>query len=112
MSDSDQSLGFDGSDAEDMDFEESYAPDEEDILKKQTYTILDSDKIAERVSNVVQETKEMFGLSIDEAITILRYFKYNIDKLKNSWFDDEIAIRKAAGIMPSGVDNYSSKVAI
>ena len=37
MSDSEGSLGFEGSDAEDMDFEQSYAPDEEDIMKKVSF---------------------------------------------------------------------------
>jgi ariadne-1 len=46
----------------------------------------------------VNEISDMLGLSEDDAISILRHFKWNIDKLQNEWFAKEKQLRLQIGI--------------
>lgn len=38
------------------------------------------------------------GLSSDEAVATLRYYKWNMDKLQNEWFENERKLRTKIGI--------------
>jgi ariadne-1 len=40
----------------------------------------------------------MLAINNDDAITALRYFHWNAEKLKDTWFDSEDATRKLIGI--------------
>jgi hypothetical protein len=40
----------------------------------------------------------VFGFNSDQAISVLRYFKWDLDKLQNTWFDREKELRKKIGI--------------
>ena len=46
----------------------------------------------------MQELIELLGCSYDEGIAIMRFFKWNIDKLQNEWFGNEKVLRKRIGI--------------
>jgi len=46
----------------------------------------------------VSELRELLGCTADQAIAILRYFKWNLDKLQNEWFNSEKQLRNKIGI--------------
>jgi hypothetical protein len=41
---------------------------------------------------------DMLGLTEDESISVLRYFKWNFDKLQNQWFEKEASLRPLIGL--------------
>lgn len=56
------------------------------------------ESIQKRMDDKINEASEMLGLSEDDAIQVLRYFKWNQDKLQNEWFAKEKQLRLQAGI--------------
>jgi hypothetical protein len=40
----------------------------------------------------------LFGLSTDDATATIRYFKWNMDKLQNEWFDNVKKLRTKIGL--------------
>lgn len=59
------------------------------------YTV---EKIHERQLQKVDEIKDLLGINPDKAILILRYFKWDTDKLQNNWFDKEKQLKLQIGI--------------
>ena len=45
------------------------------------------EKIQQRQMIKVEEIKDLLGCNSDAAILILRYFKWDVDKLQNNWFE-------------------------
>ena len=45
-------------------------------------------------NKVVEETKEILGLSEDDAITALKHYNWNLEKLQEQWFDNEAKTRQ------------------
>jgi hypothetical protein len=46
----------------------------------------------------VQEIIELMGCTLDQGITIMRHFKWNMDKLQNEWFGNERKLGRLIGI--------------
>lgn len=46
----------------------------------------------------VNEVRELLGLTADQAILVLRYYKWNFDKLQNEWFENERKLKKKIGL--------------
>ena len=46
----------------------------------------------------VVEIRELLGVNSDKAILILRYFKWDNDKLINNWFEKEKQLKLQIGI--------------
>ena len=59
------------------------------------YTV---EQIQERQMVKVNEIMDVFGFTIDQSISVLRYYKWNMDKLQNTWFDRQAELRKTIGI--------------
>ena len=59
------------------------------------YTI---ENIEKRINEKVSELKDVLGMNADQAIAVLRYFKWNMDKIQNEWFVDDNRLRKKIGI--------------
>jgi len=51
------------------------------------------DSIVERMNEKIEEVSDLLGLSEDQAILVLRHFKWNMDKLQNQWFSQERQLR-------------------
>ncbi len=50
--------------------------------------------------NLVNDARETLGVNDDQAITLLRYFKWNLEKLQESWFaDDQQKLMKKIGLV-------------
>lgn len=47
----------------------------------------------------VDEIKDLLGCKSDDAILILRYFKWDVDKLQNNWFEKEDKLKLQIGIV-------------
>ena len=45
----------------------------------------------------VDEIKDLLGCKSDDAILILRYFKWDVDKLQNNWFEKEDKLKLQIG---------------
>jgi hypothetical protein len=41
------------------------------------------------MADKVNEVSDLLGLSEDDAIAVLKHFKWNMDKLQNEWFPKE-----------------------
>jgi ariadne-1 len=59
------------------------------------YTI---EHIEKRINEKVAELKDVLGMTPDQAIAVLRHFKWNLDKIQNEWFEKENILRKQIGI--------------
>ena len=59
------------------------------------YTV---ESIEKRQVEKVQELQDLLGCSLDAGIAILRYFKWNIDRLQNEWFGNEKQLGKKIGV--------------
>ena len=59
------------------------------------YTI---EHIEKRINEKVAELKDVLGMTPDQAIAVLRHFKWNLDKIQNEWFEKENILRKVIGI--------------
>lgn len=46
----------------------------------------------------MSELTDMMGLTEDESMLVLRYFKWNMDKLSNEWFVKEKSLRLQIGL--------------
>jgi hypothetical protein len=52
----------------------------------------------ERVqTDKAKEIRELLGLTLDQAFQVLRYYKWNMDKIQNEWFEKEPKLRKVIG---------------
>ena len=58
------------------------------------YKCYSSDEIEERQQKIIQEVIELMGLSEDDAITALKHFSWNPEKLQEQWFDNERKTRE------------------
>ena len=59
------------------------------------YTI---EHIEKRINEKVSEIKDVLGMNADQAIAVLRHFKWNMDKIQNEWFNNDNKLRKMIGI--------------
>lgn len=73
---------------------------ERELVKTKDYAIWSSDEIEGRQKKIIEEATELLGLSEDDAITALKHFKWNPEKLQEQWFDNEEKTRKQCGLTP------------
>lgn len=56
------------------------------------------EKIQERQMEKVEEIKDLLQCNSDKAIQVLKYYKWDTDKLMNNWFDQEHKLKHKIGI--------------
>ena len=56
------------------------------------------EKIHQRQMEKVEEIKDLLGCKSDDAILILRYFKWDVDKLQNNWFEKMDKLKLQIGL--------------
>jgi len=64
------------------------------------YAIWTPDEIEGRQKNVIEEAIELLGLNEDDAITSLKHFNWNPEKLQENWFNNEEKTREICGLTP------------
>lgn len=67
---------------------------EDSLLKVKDYVIWSSEQIVERQKKVIDEACELLGISEDDAITALKHFNWNPEKLQENWFTNEEKTRE------------------
>ena len=67
---------------------------EDSLLKVKDYVLWSSDQIVERQKKVIDEACELLGISEDEAISALKHFNWNPEKLQENWFTNEEKTRE------------------
>lgn len=74
------------------------------MINTEPFILKEADQIIQVIPRITNEVQEFFDCSEDDAIIMLRHFKFNIEKLQNEWFDNE-GLKKAIGL------EYDSKIA-
>jgi hypothetical protein len=46
----------------------------------------------------VEAITDLLGIPSDKAILILRYFKWDVDKMQNNWFEKEEKLKLQIGL--------------
>lgn len=62
------------------------------------YAVWSAEQIVDRQKKIINEAIELMGLSEDDAITALKHFNWNPEKLQERWFDNEDETRKTCGL--------------
>ena len=57
------------------------------LLIQEAFIVYDRENIEKRLNEKISELTELLGLSKDDAIATLRHFKWDMDKIQNSWFE-------------------------
>lgn len=96
--------GEDGWDEEqdqdhDVAFVKKYS--EAQSFKTKDFVVWTINQIEDRQKKIVEEAIELLGLSEDDAISALKHFNWNPEKLQESWFDNEEKTRKTCGLTPA-----------
>jgi hypothetical protein len=68
--------------------------------KTKDYIAHSSDQIEERQKSIIEEAIEYLAIGEDDAITALKHFNWNPQKLKDYWYDNETKTRKTCGLEP------------
>jgi histidyl-tRNA synthetase len=84
--------GWDDDEVDEPEFQHQLS--ESALSNAKNYKIHSSDSIEERQKKLIDEAKELLGISEDDAITSLKHFDWNCEKLQEEWFDNEAKTRK------------------
>ena len=64
------------------------------------FTIIAMEDIEMTMNECIRKTKELFCTSEDNAITLLKMYKWNDDKLQQDYFGDDKAVSYKCGLLP------------
>lgn len=73
---------------------------ERSLIKTKDFAIWSADEIEGRQKKIIEEVSDLFGLSEDEAITALKHFNWNPERLQEQWLDNEAKTRSLCGLTP------------
>jgi ariadne-1 len=74
---------------------------EDSLLKVKDYVFWSSDQIEQRQKKWINQVVELLGISEDDAITALRHYNWNPEKLQESWFSSEEKTREICWLTPA-----------
>eukprot|EP00357_Protocruzia_adherens_P007125 CAMPEP_0114976138 /NCGR_PEP_ID=MMETSP0216-20121206/2500_1 /TAXON_ID=223996 /ORGANISM="Protocruzia adherens, Strain Boccale" /LENGTH=503 /DNA_ID=CAMNT_0002337021 /DNA_START=56 /DNA_END=1567 /DNA_ORIENTATION=- len=82
---------------------------EPELSKEKSYAVISGKEIDDRLNAKVRHIQDILDLDFNEAMIVLRYFKWNGAKVEESWFDDPDRLSRKIGIsaenVPKGVDS-------
>lgn len=84
--------GWDDEDVEDPVLENKVS--ESAIQNAKDFKVYSTEAIIEKQQKLVENIIELLGVSEDDAITALKYFEWNTEKLEERWFDDTDKTKK------------------
>jgi hypothetical protein len=90
--------GWDDEDQEELCLGRHYS--EGTLVKTTDYIAHSSEQIEERQKSIIEEAIELLGIGEDDAVTALKHFNWNPEKLNEYWFDNEAKARKTCGLEP------------
>ena len=62
------------------------------------FKVLSREQLGDRMNEVVEQLVEILCLSYDDAMTILRHYKWNSNRAQTEWFDDQDRVRDVVGL--------------
>lgn len=68
------------------------------LNRENSYTILKKDDIEKLRQRLIEDTMEFLGLEKEETALVLIHYHWNIDKLKDSWYENMEENRKKCGL--------------
>lgn len=68
------------------------------LTRQKSFSIISNEEISNKISNLLDEVVETFGLSHDEALILLVHYSWKNYKLQEELLDNEYKIRVEAGI--------------
>lgn len=69
-------------------------------FKTKDFVVWTIDQIEDRQKKIIEEAIDLLSLSENDAITALKHFNWNPEKLQENWFDNEEKTRKTCGLTP------------
>lgn len=60
-----------------------------EIVREDSLVVFSQDEIQNKMDKDLKQVQELCGMEKDEAILIMRYYKWNTDKLNEEWFDKQ-----------------------
>lgn len=97
--DSDYSPGFDSDRSDDL---------ADHRQKKKTYTILNEEDVKRNQEEDISTISSSLSVSRAVARILLHRFKWNVNDVHESWFADEVKIRKSMGLVEYPVVKFSN----
>lgn len=92
---------------EDYDEDHWYEQDIEEEVKTrkvESYKILSMDDVEKKLTERVELIKDLFQTTEDDAITLLKFYKWDNHKLQQDYFENDIKIKISAGLLlPPGI---------
>lgn len=70
------------------------------LINTKDYVVWSSDQIEERQKKIIEEAVDLLSLSEDDAITALRHYNWNPERLQEEWFNNEEKTRETCGLTP------------
>ncbi len=78
---------------------ENYAPEEQKIvITTEPYEVREVHQVQKIIEDNATEISEIFGITKDDAICVLKYFKWNTNQAKSKWFENEKKHGMQAGV--------------
>lgn len=96
----DEAEGWDDEPEEDNDLALESKMSSSAFSKQKNYKLWSADEIDGRQKKIIDEVKDLLGLSEDDSITALKHYSWNAEKLQEQWFDDEKKTREICGLTP------------
>jgi ariadne-1 len=70
---------------------------ESDYVTKINYEIYCAEDVEKKFQALISQVREILGNSDDDCILLLKYFRWNVDKLEQNIFDNKAKIEIASG---------------
>ncbi|XP_050369058.1 probable E3 ubiquitin-protein ligase ARI8 [Argentina anserina] len=96
----------DGNNTEDYDEDVNFMEEEEEddyklSPREKNYKVLNESDIRERQEDDITAVASLLSLSRPAASLVLLHQSWNLESLKEAWFEDEDKVREAVGLLPA-----------
>eukprot|EP00197_Chlamydomonas_leiostraca_P004716 CAMPEP_0202867712 /NCGR_PEP_ID=MMETSP1391-20130828/9582_1 /ASSEMBLY_ACC=CAM_ASM_000867 /TAXON_ID=1034604 /ORGANISM="Chlamydomonas leiostraca, Strain SAG 11-49" /LENGTH=627 /DNA_ID=CAMNT_0049547775 /DNA_START=210 /DNA_END=2089 /DNA_ORIENTATION=+ len=98
-SDGDDPMSQGSEEAEDADVDDDYGLDQTVASgRKPAFRILKKEDLQERRKQAIEDVVGVLGIAEEDAVRVLRKFKWDVNRLHESWFTDMDAVRREIGL--------------
>ncbi|OAY81546.1 putative E3 ubiquitin-protein ligase ARI8 [Ananas comosus] len=74
------------------------------VVREKPFTVLSEDDIRQRQEEDISKTVAILSISKAEAFILLRHFKWDENRVNDEWFANEVAVRRAIGLLENRVE--------
>eukprot|EP00826_Nyctotherus_ovalis_P049942 TRINITY_DN6072_c0_g1_i2.p1 TRINITY_DN6072_c0_g1~~TRINITY_DN6072_c0_g1_i2.p1 ORF type:complete len:502 (+),score=168.25 TRINITY_DN6072_c0_g1_i2:72-1577(+) len=86
------------SDSEDDVWANSPVMEVKSSVQPELFEIKEFTHVEKLLDEAVQSITDLLGVTNDQAVSILKYFKWDVSKIESKWFDDPVHYGKLCGI--------------